>query len=398
LSSRSKRLNAQIREEASEWLVGFSEGEVDADGREAFTHWLRTSPEHAWAYWRVSAFWHDAELIDKATRGDIDSLVERAVSETNVVPLVVRLRTSADRLRSMAGMESKDETEHVAVPAPPPGIAERGAASFRRRTISGSISGSIAGRIAAALIIVCVGALFAVPQFNGSHTYVTGVGELRTVTLADGSRIELNARSRINVKFDDSQRYVELLEGQALFSVANDAARPFIVRSGSTDVKAVGTQFDVNRKPSGTVVTVMEGRVAVSQPARALATSARREAPMPRVLLSPGEQVTVTAHTIIAPKKANLAATTAWTEGLLTFDSAPLSEVVQEFNRHNMKPLVIADERLLELRISGIFPATGAQRLTSFLQQRFGIAVQEREDAIRLFTEQAPGSSEETAG
>lgn len=389
MSSRSKRLNAQIREQASEWLVCFSEGEVDAGAREAFTRWLRTSPEHVWAYLRVSAFWHDAELIDKATRGDIDSLVERALSENNVVPLVVPLRTSADRFRSVAGAESEDETGHVAVPAPPPGIAERGAPSFRRWAIPWAI--------AAALVIVCVGTLFAVSQFYGGHTYVTGIGELRTVTLADGSRIELNARSRINVKFDDSQRYVELLEGQALFSVAKDAARPFIVRSGSTDVKAVGTQFDVNRKPSGTVVTVMEGRVAVSQPARERAASAPTEAAMPRVLLSPGEQVTVTAHTIIAPKKANLAATTAWTEGLLVFDSAPLSEVVQEFNRHNMKPLVIADERLLDLRISGIFPATGAERLTGFLQERFGIAVQEHEDAIRLVTELTRNSSDPPA-
>ncbi len=117
------------------------------------------------------------------------------------------------------------------------------------------------------------------------------------------------------------------------------------------------------------------------------------EAAMPRVLLSPGEQVTATAHTIIAPKKANLAATKAWTEGLLMFDSAALSEVVQEFNRHNVKPLVIADQRLFDLRISGIFPATGAERLTGFLQQRFGIAVQEREDAIRLVIQLSQDSS-----
>jgi transmembrane sensor len=232
-----------------------------------------------------------------------------------------------------------------------------------------------------------------VSQFYVGHTYTTVIGELRTVTLADGSRIELNARSKIKVKFDDSRRYVELLEGQALFSVAKDAARPFIVRSDGTDVKAVGTQFDVNRKASGTVVTVMEGRVAVSQPARERAISAGAGAAMSRVLLSPGEQVTVTEHTIVAPQKANLAAATAWTEGLLMFDSAALSEVVQEFNRHNMKPLVIADERLLDLRISGIFPATGAERLTRFLHERFGIAVQEREDAIRLFTEQTRDSS-----
>jgi transmembrane sensor len=185
-----------------------------------------------------------------------------------------------------------------------------------------------------------------------------------------------------------------LLEGQVLFSVAKDAARPFIVRSGNTDVKAVGTQFDVNRRPSGTVVTVFEGSVAVSQPASAQAASAPAALEVPRVMLSPGDQVTVTAQTILPAKKANLAAVTAWTEGLLMFDSAPLSEVVQEFNRHNLKPMVIMDDRLADLRISGIFPATGAERLTGFLQQRFDIVVQQRDDAIGLSTQPAPTSTD----
>lgn len=352
MSSTSKRLNTQIREQASEWLVRFSEGEVDAEARKAFTHWLRTSPEHVLAYLRVSAFWHDAELIDKATRGDIEGLVERALQESNVVSL--------------------REVGRVAAPSD---VSERRVSSSRRWSI------------AAVLAIVCVGMLFATLQFHNGQTYTTGVGELRTVTLADGSKVELNARSRIKVKFSDSRRDVELLEGQALFSVAKDAARPFIVRSGNTDVKAVGTQFDVNRKPGGTVVTVFEGSVAVTQAEVERATPAAVS--VPRVLLSPGDQVTATAHTIMPAQKANLAAATAWTEGLLMFDSAPLSEVVQEFNRHNLKPMVITDGRLLDVRISGIFPATGAARLTGFLQERFDIVVQERDDAILLSLQQA---------
>jgi transmembrane sensor len=359
LNSRSKRLNAQIREQASEWLVCFSEGEVDAVARAAFTRWLRTSPEHVRAYLRISAFWHDAELIGKASRGEIDALVERALAENNVVSLrdIGRVSTS-------------------------PGIEKRSAPLVRPWAI------------AAALMIVCVGCLFAVLRFDGSQSYATGTGELRTVTLADGSRVELNARSRINVRFSESRRSVELLEGQVLFTVAKDAARPFVVRSGSTDVKAVGTQFDVNRKPTGTVVTVFEGRVAVSQLATERVTSAPVAAEVPRVMLSPGDQVTATTGTITPAKKANLAAATAWTEGLLMFDSAPLSEVVREFNRHNIKPMMIMDARLQELRISGIFPATGAERLTGFLQERFGIAVQESDDAIRLSTELDQGSSD----
>ena len=76
------------------------------------------------------------------------------------------------------------------------------------------------------------------------------------------------------------------------------------------------------------------------------------------------------------------------------FDSAPMSEVVREFNRHNIKPMLIMDARLQDVRISGIFPATGAERLTGFLRERFGIAVQESEDAIRLSTELVQGSAD----
>lgn len=349
MNSSFERLNPQIREEASEWLVSFSEGDVDENARAAFTRWLRTSPEHIRAYLRVSAFWHDAELIDKATRGDIDGLVARALSENNVVSL-----------REPA----------VSTTSVPERRAEKSARPWA---------------IAAALAIVCIGALFAVLQFGGGQSYATGIGELRTLTLADGSKVELNACSRINVRFSDSRRYIELLEGQARFSVQKDAARPFVVRSGSTDVKAVGTQFDVNRKSTGTVVTVFEGRVAISQPTNERATRvSAAEEEEPRVLVSPGEQVTVTARTITPTKQTNLAAATAWTEGLLVFDSAPLSEVVQEFNRHNLKPMEIADQRLLELRISGVFPASGAERLTGFLHERFGVSVQERDEVIRL--------------
>ncbi|NJO12284.1 MAG: hypothetical protein HC872_01100 [Gammaproteobacteria bacterium] len=77
---------------------------------------------------------------------------------------------------------------------------------------------------------------------------------------------------------------------------------------------------------------------------------------------------------------------------MLMFDSAPLSEVVREFNRHNIKPMVITDARLMELRISGTFPATGRERLTGFLQERFGITVREREDQIRLAAESSSSS------
>jgi hypothetical protein len=99
--------------------------------------------------------------------------------------------------------------------------------------------------------------------FEFQNVYATGIGEQRTVTLSDGSTVELNSQSRLRVAFHPHERDVELLEGQALFHVAHDRTRPFLVQSEGAKVRAVGTQFDVYRKSDGTVITVVEGRVAV---------------------------------------------------------------------------------------------------------------------------------------
>jgi ferric-dicitrate binding protein FerR (iron transport regulator) len=85
----------------------------------------------------------------------------------------------------------------------------------------------------------------------------------RTLTLEDGSTVELDSGSRIRIAYGGHERQVELLDGQALFRVAHDLTRPFIVHTRATNIQAIGTQFDVYKKDTGTIVTVVEGRVAV---------------------------------------------------------------------------------------------------------------------------------------
>ena len=96
-------------------------------------------------------------------------------------------------------------------------------------------------------------------------TYSTAIGEQRSFTLADGSTIELSPRSRVRVRLSDRERDIQLLDGQAFFTVTKDVNRPFVVAVDQARVRAVGTQFDVNKRRSGTTVTVLEGRVAVYQ-------------------------------------------------------------------------------------------------------------------------------------
>lgn len=340
-----QKLNPQIREAAVDWLLAFCESEVDAAGRQAFNAWLRTSPEHVRAYLRVSAVWAEAGRIDQARKRSVDGLVQQALAASNVVQFAPGER-NIDAPRASRNVK--------------PGFP-----------------------IAASLLLGILG-VFSGLQYLKAPTYSTQIGEQRLVTLSDGSRVELNADSSIRVRYSADQRLVELTAGQALFSVAKNPRRPFIVRTGDTDVKAVGTQFDVYRKASQTVVTVLEGRVAVAGREQVSAILSSSNAPAEPVLLSAGEQAVVRPSATIAAQPANVNAAVAWTEGLLMFESTPLREVVHEFNRHNLKPLVIEDEALQSLEISGVFPATGAKSVLSFLQQRFGIEVRETDTDIRI--------------
>ena len=239
--------------------------------------------------------------------------------------------------------------------------------------------------------------------------YATTTGEQRSLEFTDGSTVELNSRSRIRVRYSEGERAVDLLEGQALFHVAKDPRRPFIVNADGTRVRAVGTRFDVYRKHDGTVVTVVEGRVAVrtdlgaasaeeSQPtATAGAGSAALQdgvgVPSPSdaaglsrgpILLSAGEQLVVTQKEAQKASHPNIASATAWTQREIVFESATLSDVAEEFNRYNRRQLIIEDPELYGFHISGVFSSTDPDSLIRFLRERPGVRVTVTGSEIRI--------------
>lgn len=300
----------QILEEACGWFIDCNEDALDAAETERFNQWLRRSPEHVRAYLEIAAAWE-----------------------------------SSDRLKG----------------ARPVDTAMRKPARY-----------FWAAAVAAA-VLVAVGVGFVIRR-DSYTTATTGIGEQHAIVLEDGSAVELDARSRLQVRFSHAERRVELVYGQALFKVKQDAARPFIVISSGTRVQAVGTQFDVYRKAIGTAVTVVEGRVAVT------------EVPgvqMP-VFLSAGEQLVVTPQTIAHAVRIDVASATAWTQRKLVFDETPLSEVVAEFNRYNSRQMIIDDASLADYHIRGKFDAGDPDRLLQFLRDRFGVNVREQGGEIRI--------------
>jgi transmembrane sensor len=351
------RLRAEIADQAADWFVELAEAELDTRAREAFIRWLQTSPAHAFAYLQVAALWEDAPLLDVRERRNRDELIALAKGEANVVPLGV-----------MAGQ--------ITIATPTQAIV--------RQPRAGAVV-----VLAASVLVAVAGGTLVWHQLLNVPTYSTDIGEQRLIRLADGSTLELNARSNVRIHYSESERGVELSEGQLLARVARDAKRPFVVRSGDAEVRAVGTVFDVYRKASGTTVTVVEGTVAVALPRRAIRPRLEGGAPAVTstsvpLMLQAGEQIRVTPSAPAEPIKADIAAAIGWTHRQLVFQRATLTEVVEEFNRYNPRPMVIKDAALADARIGGVFSSTDPTSLLLFVRSLPDVNVEETESEVRI--------------
>jgi transmembrane sensor len=228
--------------------------------------------------------------------------------------------------------------------------------------------------LVASIAVACVaGGVFA--WLDRAPVYSTGIGEQRSLTLADGSMVTLDTRTRIRVRFSAGERDIDLLEGRALFRVAKNDRQPFVVQSDRAAVRAVGTEFDVYRRAASVTVTVLEGRVAVTS----------GQGRVDAVVVPAGEQVAVLGSAqVTSATAADVAAATAWTQRRMIFESAPLSAVVEEFNRYNTRRLVVGDPRFSGLHVSGVFASTDPALLVQFLQMQAEISVRERDDEIDI--------------
>jgi transmembrane sensor len=369
MSSESRRrLNQQVYEEASDWFVRFRTGTVDEPARREFDQYLRSSSEFLRAYLEVTAIWNEAEGLDAQRRWDSDALVAAARASDDEVIVLSSVRAREARLESPE--------------------LDAGQPMSRRWAGRRWTPWAIGAGLAAGLVLVMVGML----NRSGAETFSTATGEQRLVTLADGSTAELNTQSKIEVRYGAHQRDVRLLKGEALFHVAKDAARPFIVGSGSTRVRAVGTEFDVYAGQTATIVSVVEGRVEVETPpsaahaphgAAALQSSSSSSGQTASTLLPAGYRLVVTGTGGVQTTPVDPAAAIAWTQHQLVFDSVSVASVADEFNRYNARQLVI-DGTLRDVRVSGVFATSNPMAFVRFLQDRFGAQVTETDSEIHV--------------
>jgi transmembrane sensor len=377
-------LNDQISREAAEWLVEYRTGDIDPAGRKDFDAWLRASPEHVRAFIEMAALWQEGGAIDPRRRLNVEAMIAGAQSEQNIVPM---------------SPTSRGGLSVSAPPAPalPITLAHEVQESVRSGRVRPSQWAVAAGLLIAALAMTSI----LRSRLPSRPTYTTGVGVRQSIALPDGSKVLLDSNSQLRVSFTVAMRKVELLHGQALFYVVKNPRQPFLVDAGRTVVRDVGTVFDVNRLGNGTIVTVVQGRVAVAMPPNAeargtkvgvelqpgddatgIGVAGRKAAPT--IYLSTGEQVDM--HVGHSPPRAirvDVDSATAWTHGEVVLESATLAEVAQVFNRYSARRLVTEDLGKKPLRLSGVF-STNPDFLIRYLRGRPDITVRETDSEIGI--------------
>jgi transmembrane sensor len=213
-------------------------------------------------------------------------------------------------------------------------------------------------RLAAAAIAATVlAAVTAWPLVDGVDVYKTGAGERRSVILADGSVLSLDAKSRVSVHYTKGERRLTLQQGQARFDVAHNTARPFSVTAGDRTVIATGTAFNIDMLKPEVRVTLIEGKVLVlNKPRRGLLSSP--PAPRPAVEMVKGQELVAGADgRAKLIKTVNLEQATAWQRGQLMFAGEPLGEAVERVNRYTETKVSVADASAAAIPISGAFNA-----------------------------------------
>lgn len=343
----TKKIEESVLEEAAGWLMRIQAGELSEDSPD-YRAWLEASSDHQEAMTRARITW--GVLGDHARAPEITTARRDALTRLT--------RMSENRWKSLSKIGAR----------------------FGWRARAG---------LAAAILALVATPIITLIAFSGESTSVVGsrysteVAETRVITLADNSRISLDAASSVDVAYTATARDITLLRGQAHFDVAKDLSRPFRVTAGDQTVVATGTAFNVEMIGDEVLVTLLEGEVIVTGAdktdrvaAEAIASpdEARRASAAMAVKLKPGEQFLAAKDVAPRVEKApNLEKTSAWRQGKVFLEDDPLSVAVARMNRYSRIRLTVADDRLDALEIGGVFNAGDTDAFIEALEATFPI-------------------------
>jgi transmembrane sensor len=284
-----------------------------------FSDWLEESPSHKAAYWRLKAAWDQTERLAALRPG---SFRRSSAQKSGVLPMIVK------------------------------------------------------GFVGVAAIAAVVAAIGFWGQSSG-QLYTTGVGGRTTITLADGSELDLGTDSGIRTHFDANRRAVDVLKGEVFFRVTHNEALPFVVTVGGNRVIDVGTEFLVRKTPEKVQVSLIKGEAMFEADIWSTGRS---------VMLHPGDVALATATSFGVSRKSNreLADELGWRRGVLVFHDTRLGDAIAEFNRYNAVKMVASDPKVAALTINGTFRTNGFEQFARVARDVFGLRIERRNSGIEL--------------
>ena len=342
----------QVQEEAAQWLIKLDGDEAPSkQDLLALKEWLSRSPVHRHELNTLNAFWGN------------NILTELVVPLGKHEPNVGLLKSGLGWLTSFQGM-------------------------------------AVASAFSALMLFLFMFLQEPSPEMNGF--YATAVGQQKTITLEDGSVLQLNTDSQIDVRYTDEYRNIHLLQGEVHFDVSKDKQRPFNVYAGIGRIQAIGTEFTVYLKKKDVDILVTEGQVALDAITTLLASATRSpdtvkadsdklsnsNAPERLGLLSEGQSVTLNIQEVAEGSKKELIDTIevvetekltqrqAWRKGMLVFSGETLEQVVEEISRYTTMSIEIADPEVRNIQIGGRFKVGDVDNMFQALEANFGLEVE----------------------
>ena len=300
--------SSQIRAEAAAWMARLRDEQCGPDVEAQFRGWLDESEVHRRAFARMTQVWEDTGNIRMRARDAISAVREHRSSRFN----------------------------RLAPPA-----------------------------LAATLILAAAGALL----YWRDGALETGIGQEKARTLRDGTRVVLNTDTRIEVKYDEHERRVRLIRGEAWFEVSKHPTWPFIVSVGDREIRALGTSFIVRHdNVQDLAVTLVDGRISVAP----IATD-DAALPLAPQFLAPGERLVVSRHQAPTMDRPELSRITAWERGRVEFEETPLKEATIEMNRYSRIHVTVPDAEVAQLRIGGVFRAGDSDEFVRIVTAALGL-------------------------
>ena len=316
--------------EAAQWAVRLQLRPLDGEEQAELDRWIRADSRHRGALLRARAAWLDLDRLA--------ALRANGRSETLLAPFGSSLEPS------------------------------------RRWFIAAGVTA-----------VMCAGSAGAWWFSRRGDVYASSVGEIRRVTLSDGSHMVLNTDSMAKVSFSEVEREIELESGEGLFQVAKDPARPFVVRTGFVSVQAVGTVFAVRALDDRVDVTVTEGVVEVIDRNGSGSPLVRRVSANEHATVLQSRQIEIEYLTRDEAERR-----VAWRQGLVNFAGEPLSDAVAEMNRQNHRQILIDDPSLGSRPIVGVFRADDPEGFAAAVAVALGAQSVKENGAIHIRARTTP--------